>query len=100
MLERYFLKPQTLDRIRGSWLGDSLERYVVWLADQGYAARNVYRRVPLLMQFGEFAREHGATSLEELPTHVSAFVEARLLSRGHDRRGSAWRPLILLRYAL
>lgn len=71
MLERYFLKPQTLDRIRGSWLGESLERYVTWLADQGYAARNIYRRVPLLMQFGEFAREHGATSLEDLPAHVA-----------------------------
>jgi len=89
MLERYFLKPQTLDRIRGSWLGDSLERYVAWLADQGYRARNVYRRVPLLVQFGEFAREHGATRFEDLSAHVAAFVEARLLSRPHEGRRGA-----------
>lgn len=89
MLERYFLKPQTLDRIRTLWLGDSLERYVTWLADQGYGARNVYRRVPLLVQFGEFAREHGATSFEELPAHVAAFVEARLRSRPHQRKSGA-----------
>jgi len=92
MLERYFLKPQTLDRIRASWLGDSLERYVVWLVGQGYGARNVYRRVPLLVQFGEFARERGATRFEDLPTHIAAFVEARLLSRPHERKSRTRAP--------
>ncbi|SDU51235.1 hypothetical protein SAMN04489801_3826 [Pseudomonas mandelii] len=31
MLERYFLKPQTVDRIRGNWLGSAIKRYVKWL---------------------------------------------------------------------
>ena len=67
MLDQYFKKPQTVDRIRESWLGEPIERYVVWLTENGYAARNVERRVPMLMHFAEFARERGATGFDQLP---------------------------------
>ena len=60
MLNRYFIRPTTVDRIRASWIGDPIERYVVWLAEQSYAARNVSLRVPVLLRFGEFARTAGA----------------------------------------
>ena len=30
MLEQYFLKPETVDQIRSSWLGEPIERYVKW----------------------------------------------------------------------
>ena len=53
MLEHYFLKPDTIDRIGESWISEPIERYVAWLHEHRYAARNVYRRVPLLRQFGE-----------------------------------------------
>lgn len=43
MLEHYFTKPETADRIRQSWFGESIEKYVIWLSDQGYAARTVHR---------------------------------------------------------
>jgi integrase/recombinase XerD len=76
MLERYFIRPATVDRIRASWIGGPIEQYVTSLADNGYAARNVFRRVPMLVHFGDFARERGATRLEELPAHVDAFVES------------------------
>ena len=33
MLETYFVKPQTVDGIRGSWIGGEIERYVGWLAE-------------------------------------------------------------------
>ena len=59
MLETYFVKPQTIDRIRASWIGPEIGRYVAWLADRGYGARSVWRRVPLLVAFGEFARQEG-----------------------------------------
>ena len=67
MLERYFTKPQTADRIKESWIGQSIEKYVVWLSDQGYAARTVHRRVPLLRRFGEVAWDLGAREIKELP---------------------------------
>lgn len=82
MLERYFIRPETVDRVRSSWIGGSIEQYVTSLADQGYSGRNVFRRVPILRQFGEFARDHGATRIEDLPTYVAAFVEAWTLEHG------------------
>lgn len=75
MLEHYFVKPDTVDAIRASWIGEPIEQYVTWLAGQGYSHRIILRRVPLLNQFGEFAREHGATQWSELPTHAEAYVQ-------------------------
>jgi site-specific recombinase XerD len=82
MLERYYVRPKTLDEIRASWIARAIEQYVEWLGKQGYAARNVFHRVPLLRHFGEFARAHGATSLKELPAHVDPFVASWVRERG------------------
>lgn len=72
MLEQYYIKPSTIDRIRANWLAPQIENYVQWMHDSGYAARNVFRRVPILCQFADFARENGATD----PTTASPYVEA------------------------
>ena len=84
MLEQYFVKPQTLDRIRHSWLGKPIESYVIWLTERGYAARIIHRHVPTLMHFAEFARARGASTFDELPALVDGFVEHRV--RMHRRR--------------
>jgi integrase/recombinase XerD len=81
MLNRYFLRPATADRIRASWIGGAIERYVIWLAEQGYAARNVFSRVPVLFRFGEFARLSGASNWEELPVHLEPFISDWLNQR-------------------
>jgi integrase/recombinase XerD len=78
MLETYFVKPRTVDRVRASWIGGDIERYVVWLAENGYTTRSVLRRVPLVLAFGEFARARGACSVEDLPEHVERFVAERV----------------------
>jgi len=78
MLESYFVKPQTVDRVRASWIGPEIEGYVVWLAENGYSARSVLRRVPLVLAFGEFARARGAGAVEDLPAHVEEFVTERV----------------------
>jgi integrase/recombinase XerD len=87
MLEAYFVKPSTVDRIRASWIGPELERYADWLSDQGYAARCICSRVPLLLAFGEFARQRGAANVGGLGSHVEAFVAERV-SRFHRARGN------------
>jgi integrase/recombinase XerD len=46
MLEHYFVKPSTIDRIRGSWFGSQIESYVGWMEAKGYSSRTVFRRVP------------------------------------------------------
>jgi integrase/recombinase XerD len=75
MLEKYFKKPETVDRIRSSWIGEPIERYAIWLNENGYADRNIHSRVPILRQFGEFAKNGGAITWDELPSHVETFVE-------------------------
>ena len=90
MLEDYFVKPQTVDRIRASWIGPEIEHYVDWLSGHGYRARNVPRRVPVLVAFGEFARAGGAETVQDLPGHVEAFVAERVARRPRGRPGRAW----------
>ena len=87
MLEEYFMKPATVDRFHGSWIGAEIETYVAWLVDQGYGTKSIWRRVPIAFAFGEFARAQGANVLGELPAHVEAFVTERV-ERHHARTGS------------
>jgi hypothetical protein len=54
MLERYFVQPSTLDRIRASWVGEHIERYVIWLTEHRYRASTIHGRVPMLFGFGAF----------------------------------------------
>ena len=90
MLETYFVKPTTVDRIRDSWIGTEVERYTDWLAEEGYAAHCVRSRVPLLIAFGEFARRRGARDVAELELHVEAFVVERVgrFRRAHENGGT------------
>lgn len=78
MLERFFIRPNTVDRIRSSWIGGAIEQYVTWLTERKYAPRTIYRRVPILMRFGEFARDRGARNWDELPGYVADFIASRL----------------------
>lgn len=87
MLEKYFVKPETVDRVRASWIGAEIENYVVWLAEHGYGAKTIWRRVPQLVSFGEFAHSRGARGVQELPDQVEAFVADRLAQR-RARRGN------------
>jgi site-specific recombinase XerD len=81
MLEQYFVRPETIDRIRASWIAEPIERYVVWMHERGYAATCVQSRVPVLVKFGEFAAQRGVRTWEELPQHVVPFVRSWERSR-------------------
>ena len=35
MLDQYFVKPSTIDRIRACWLAPQIERYVEWMRAEG-----------------------------------------------------------------
>jgi hypothetical protein len=41
MLEEYFVKPATVDRIRGSWIAAEIESYLGWLVDRGYSIKSI-----------------------------------------------------------
>ena len=59
MLEDYYVKPSTIDRVRSSWLAPQIESYLEWLQAHGYSRLVVYRRLPLLFHFAEFAQKKG-----------------------------------------
>ena len=75
MLNRCFIRPSTVDRIRASWIADAigtLERYVV-------AQRADLRRSETFCFDSEslqkgLAQGHG----KKLPSHVESFVESSL----------------------
>jgi site-specific recombinase XerD len=89
MLEKYFLRLATLDRIRGSWIGPAIEKYVVWMDERRYAPRVFFSRVPTLMHFGNFAAQRGAETWEALPSHIDAFVEEGIRFMKKKRRTEA-----------
>ena len=91
MLEQYFIKPATIDRLRGSWIAAEIETYVAWLAGQGYSTKSIWRRVPIVFAFGQFGRERGAQDVAQLPAYVEAFVDARVAL--HRRRTRSTRPM-------
>jgi integrase/recombinase XerD len=74
MLEQYFVKVSTIDRIRACWLAPQIEQYVEWMHKEGYADRNVFNRVPLLCHFADFTRQHGVTDLMGAASKVEDFV--------------------------
>jgi len=92
MLQRYYIRPETIDRIRASWIKEPIEQYVGWLAEHGYAPQNVFHRVPILRQFGEFARARGARTWEALPEHLDAFVTAWVRKRARQHGLKEARP--------
>ncbi len=92
MLEDYFVKPRTVDRIRSSWLCPEIERYVDWLSEHDYRPANVHGNVPVVFAFGELARARGACSVEDLPEHIEAFVRERVAERAALRRDGRTGP--------
>ncbi|HUZ96687.1 MAG TPA: site-specific integrase [Edaphobacter sp.] len=95
MLEQYFVKPSTIDRIRASWLAPQVERYVEWMQAQGYADRNVFRRVPLLCHFADFARQRGATDLTSAALQVGEFASCWVDRHGVNSKTTKARPKFL-----
>lgn len=85
MLENYYIRPTTVDRIRDSWIAPAIEQYVDWMAEQRYTARSVLHRVPILVRFGEYTRAQGASELTHLPEHVEPFVQAWIRERACGR---------------
>jgi integrase/recombinase XerD len=94
MLERYYIRPVTVDRIRTSWIAPAIEQYVGWLAEQRYSSKTVSRRIPLLVAFGEFAKVGGATKIAQLADHVEPFVQVWISQHAKPKSTAARRKSI------
>ncbi|NSY39778.1 tyrosine-type recombinase/integrase [Leisingera sp. ANG59] len=91
MLERFFVKPHTIDRITECWLGPQIEQYVTALADRAYAPRSIHRRVPLLVKFATFTAAKNVKQLEQAENFIEPFIADRLSGRNSDRSVGAHR---------
>lgn len=91
MLERFFVKPQTVDRIKDCRLGPQIELYVTALCEQGYAARTIYRRVPILTAFADFIAIRNIEQIEQAEALIDAFVADWLSARRASRSADACR---------
>ena len=95
MLERYFRRPVTVDRIRALWLGPQIDRYVDWLEARHASSDSVVLHVSTLRHFNDFVCARGATAHQELPRHVQPFVDEWMRTHGSNCRGSAGRGSVL-----
>ena len=76
MLEDYYVRPSTIDRVRSSWLAPQIESYLEWLQAHGYSRLVVYRRLPLLFHFADFAQKKGCRDIASCKPHIKEFVFA------------------------
>jgi integrase/recombinase XerD len=88
MLEQYYIRPTTVDRVRESWIASAVEQYVSWMAERHYTWRSVSRRIPIMVSFGEFAKAYGASDVKDLPNHVEPFVKAWVGEHARGRRSA------------
>jgi hypothetical protein len=88
MLEHFYVKPSTIDRIRDSWLGSQIDNYVGWMEANGYSSRTVYRRLPRLFSFAEFAQRMGCTDVASAFAVVEEFVSEWLVQHGSEAKAS------------
>jgi len=82
MLEDYYVKPSTLDRVRASWLAPQIESYLESLGAHGYSRLVVSRRVPLLFHFAEFAQKKGCRDIASCKAYIKEFVSQWLEQHG------------------
>jgi site-specific recombinase XerD len=91
MLERYYVRPQIVDRIRAVWLGPAIDRYVNWLSERHASKDTIRQAVRALIEFNDYARARGANAWEDLPPHLEPFVVQWMQKHGawcrseHDR---------------
>jgi len=68
MLEDYYVKPSTIDRVRSSWMAPQIESYLEWLQAHGYSRLVVHRRLLLLFHFTDFGGSFaGAEGISIIP---------------------------------
>ena len=78
MLESYYAKPESADRLRALWLGPAIDRYAEWLLSRQVAKMTALGHFQILAQFNRFAVRRRARTHEDLPSHIDAFVRHRL----------------------
>ncbi|MGD0096943.1 MAG: site-specific integrase [Terracidiphilus sp.] len=89
MLEHYFVKPSTIDRIRDTWLGPQIDSYLEWLETNGYARPTILRRVSHAYHFSVFAQMRGCMEVAPVFDLIEEFVSEWLVQHGAEAKTAA-----------
>jgi integrase/recombinase XerD len=82
MLEHYFTRPATVDRLRSLWLGPAISRYAEWLSDRQISRATALFKLQTLVLFDRFVTARHVRTLEELPAQIEPFIEEWKRTRG------------------
>jgi integrase/recombinase XerD len=82
MLEHYFTRPATVDRLRSLWLGPAISRYAEWLSDRQVSRASALFKFQTLVLFDRFVTARHIDALEELPAQIEPFIEEWRRTRG------------------
>jgi integrase/recombinase XerD len=82
MLDQYFVRPESADRLRALWLGPAIERYAEWLTARQAARDTARQHLRALVDFNQFAQRRGVQRWDELPALVDDFVRYRFRLHG------------------
>jgi integrase/recombinase XerD len=75
MLESYFVRPTSVDKIQALWLGELISQYANWLTDRQVAKPTALFKIRVLVQFDKYLAERGIRSLEQIPEQTEPFVK-------------------------
>jgi len=81
MLERYYVNPSSVDRIRALWLGPAIESYAEWLEARRISVARGRGCIEIVIQFNRFAQSHGVRDSGSLPALVEPFVASGVRRR-------------------
>lgn len=82
MLEHYFIRPATVDRLRSLWLGPALSQYAEWLSDRQISRSRGTFKLQTLVLFDRFVTAQHVCSLEDLPAQIEPFTVEWRRTRG------------------
>src|ERR1700730_12655743 len=76
-MHRFFSKPETLLRLRRGPLGDYLDRYAVWLSEQGFCRVHARLQLIQIADFSLWLDKRGLTIINIQPPTIGSFIEDR-----------------------
>ncbi len=84
MLEHYFSRLSTIDRLRSLWLGPAISQYAEWLSDRQISRPSALFKLQTLVIFDRFVTARHVRALEELPAQIAPFIEEWQRTRGRN----------------
>jgi hypothetical protein len=82
MLQHYFSRPSTIDRIQSLWLGAPISRYAEWLSARQQSRASALYKIQTVILFDRFVTDRHIVALEDLPPQIEPFIEEWKRTRG------------------